>query len=254
MTEFVSASLENHVLSLCFNRPERKNAITLAMYTTLADALNKAATDPAVRVVMLTGAGGNFTSGNDLGDFLAAGPLDERHPVVQFLRALLDFPKPVVAAVNGVAIGIGTTLLLQCDLVYADASAKFQMPFVNLGLVPEFASSFLVPRLAGQVAAAELLLLGDSFDAHKAQALGFINGVHTDLLAHARAQAERLAAQPPAAVRKAKALLRAPVRQTLETVMQNEFGLFAALLAGDEFKEAATAFFEKRKPDFSRFD
>lgn len=255
MTEFISSSLDNRVLNLCFNRPERKNAITLAMYSALSERLNQAADNPEVRVVLLSGTGGNFTSGNDLGDFLSAGPLDESHPVVHFLKALLAFPKPVVAAVNGVAIGIGTTLLLQCDLVYADASAKFQMPFVNLGLVPEFASSLLVPRLAGQVAAAELLLLGESFDAPKAQALGFINGVEADVLARARAraQADRLAAQPPAAVRKTKALLRAPVREAIETVMKNEFGLFAELLAGGEFKEAATAFFEKRKPDFSRF-
>ncbi|AFU98463.1 enoyl-CoA hydratase-related protein [Simiduia agarivorans] len=254
MTEHITSNLSDRVLHLQFNRPERKNAITLAMYSALAAALNDAAANPDVRVALISGVDGNFTSGNDLSDFLSAGPLDESHPVVHFLMALLKFPKPVVAAVDGVAIGIGTTLLLQCDLVYADNTARFQMPFVNLGLVPEYASSFLVPRLAGQAAAAELLLLGEMFNAEKAAQLGFVNAVEANVHAHARAQALRLAAQPPAAVRKTKALLRAPVLDTVEQVMKNEFGLFAELLAGGEFKEAATAFFEKRKPDFSSFN
>ncbi|MBB3167686.1 enoyl-CoA hydratase [Simiduia aestuariiviva] len=253
MSEHIVIGREQRILHLQFNRPERKNAITRAMYSQLAQALNDAAQDPEVRVALITGTEDCFTSGNDLQDFLAGGELNADNPVVQFLMALMTFPKPVVAAVSGAAVGIGTTLLLQCDLAYADDSAKFQMPFVNLGLVPEFASSLLVPRLVGQVRAAELLLLGESFGAQQAAAMGFINGVEAHPLQKARAQAERLAAQPPAAVRATKALLRAPLMAESQAVMQAEFKGFGEGLAGAEFKEAATAFFEKRKPDFSSF-
>lgn len=254
MTEYIKISRAQRVLHLQFNRPERKNAITLDMYTQLANALNDAAADSDIRVVLFSGAGNCFTSGNDLQDFLAGGELNESNPVVRFLKALLNFPKPVVAAVSGAAVGIGTTLLLQCDLVYGDASAKFQMPFVNLGLVPEYASSYLVPRLIGQAKAAELLLLGESFNAQTACELGILNGVSEDVLNHARAQALKLAAQPPAAVRATKALLREPTKAQSLAVMMQEFEAFGVGLAGGEFKEAATAFFEKRKPDFSAFD
>ena len=253
MSEHIVIRHEQRILKLQFNRPERKNAITLAMYSQLAEALNAAAQDAQVRVALITGTEGCFTSGNDLQDFLAGGELNAENPVVHFLQALMNFPKPVVAAVSGAAVGIGTTLLLQCDLAYADETAKFQMPFVNLGLVPEFASSFLVPRLVGQVRAAELLLLGDSFGAHQAVEMGFINSIEASPLVKARAQAERLAAQPPGAVRATKALLRQPLLSVSQSVMLNEFKGFGAGLAGPEFKEAATAFFEKRKPDFSEF-
>ncbi|UTA46897.1 enoyl-CoA hydratase [Simiduia sp. 21SJ11W-1] len=253
MSEHLVIERDQRILHLQFNRPERKNAITRAMYAALAESLNQAAGDPEIRVALISGTEGCFTSGNDLQDFLAGGELDADNPVVQFLQALMTFPKPVVAAVSGAAVGIGTTLLLQCDLAYADESAKFQMPFVNLGLVPEFASSLLVPRLVGQVRAAELLLLGERFGAEQAREMGFINAVEANPLARARAQALRLAEQPPAAIRATKALLRAPAMGESQAVMQSEFKGFAEGLAGGEFKEAATAFFEKRKPDFSSF-
>lgn len=253
MDEHIVIHREQRVLTLQFNRPERKNAITRAMYSQLADALNAAAQDSEIRVALITGTEDCFTSGNDLQDFMAGGELNADNPVVQFLMALLHFPKPVVAAVSGAAVGVGTTLLLQCDLAYADTSAKFQMPFVNLGLVPEYASSFFVPRLVGQARAAELLLLGEAFNAEQAAAMGIINGVEADPVAKARAQALRLADQPPAAVRTTKALLRKPLLDKAEAVMRTEFAAFATGLAGPEFKEAATAFFEKRKPDFSSF-
>lgn len=254
MTEHIKHSIANGILHLQFNRPERKNAITLAMYTQLASALDQAATDNGIRVVMFSGAANCFTSGNDLQDFLSGGELDVNNPVMQFIHVLLNFPKPVVAAVSGPAVGIGTTLLLQCDLAYADASAKFQMPFVNLGLVPEFASSVILPRLIGQVRAAELLLLGDSFGAEKALQLGLINGVCEDALDMATRQALRLAEQPPAAIRATKALLRKPMLGESAEAIKVEIEAFTNGLAGPEFKEAATAFFEKRKPDFSRFE
>ncbi|MDN3640461.1 enoyl-CoA hydratase [Simiduia curdlanivorans] len=254
MTEHIKISNANRILHLQFNRPERKNAITRAMYSALAEALNHAAQDKDVRVVLFSGSENCFTAGNDLQDFLAGGELNAENPVAQFMRALFNFPKPVVAAVSGPAVGIGTTLLLQCDLVYADDTAKFQMPFVNLGLVPEYASSLLIPRLMGQAKAAELFLLGESFNAETACGLGIVNEQCDDALTKAMAQAERLVAQPPAAVRATKALMREPLKQQSLAVMDQEFAAFGAGLAGAEFKEAATAFLEKRKPDFSAFN
>ena len=250
----VLSERSGHVLRLTLARPEKKNALTRAMYTALAEALDGAADDAGVRAVVLAGSGGAFTAGNDLFDFMMDPPKDETSPVFRFLRALVHFPKPLVAAVEGVAIGIGTTLLLHCDLAYAAPSARFKMPFVDLGLVPEAASSLLVPRLAGGRRASELLLLGDAFGAETAREIGLVNAVADDPVALATERAEALAAKPPAAVRLSKSLLRAPLRERVDAVIEEEAGLFVSRLQSPEAMEAFTAFMEKRAPDFSSFE
>jgi enoyl-CoA hydratase/carnithine racemase len=243
------------ILTITFNRPEKKNAFTIAMYEACVHAMRKAEADPTVRVILFTGAGAAFTSGNDLFDFMNAPPTGEDSPVLQFLWALLKAKKPLVAAVNGLAIGIGTTMLLHCDLVYAADTAKFTMPFVSLGLVPEGGSSYLIPRLAGHAKASELLLLGESFTAKTAEEIGVVTSTAAgaELMEYARAKCAALAAKAPEAVRQSKELLRAPIRAQLEQVMRDEVVVFGARLGSDEAREAFTAFFEKRKPDFSTF-
>lgn len=247
---------EERVLRIQFNRPERKNALSLAMYATLADILNAATKDRSVRVVVLSGVNESFTSGNDLLDFMNEPEIHDSHPVVRFMVALQNCLKPVVAVVQGHAVGIGTTLLLHCDLVYAAQDARLQLPFVNLGLCPEYASSYLVPRLVGQQKAAELLLLGESFTGSDAEKMGFVNAAlpTQELIAYAEAKIQRLANQPPAAVRRAKSLLKKTQHQGVETALAAEFIGFAEGLNSDECKESVTAFFEKRAPDFSRFE
>ncbi|MFL0802034.1 MAG: enoyl-CoA hydratase/isomerase family protein [Agarilytica sp.] len=253
MGEYIDVSDTGHVVELMINRPERKNALNLEMYQQLADEI-KAAPDRGVRVVLLHGAGDCFTSGNDLADFASGADLtSEDNPISRFIFAMLYCPIPIVVSVHGVAVGIGTTLLMHSDLVYADEEAQLRLPFVNLGLCPEFASSLVLPKLAGHVKAAEWLMLGDFFSANEARDVGLINEVVGSPLTKARAQAERLAKQPPAALRKAKALMKAPGRSALETVIHEEFKGFAEGLQGPEFAEAAAAFFEKRAPDFSSF-
>jgi enoyl-CoA hydratase/carnithine racemase len=239
--------------TLIFNRPAKKNALTVAMYATLAERLDEAAALPGVRAVVLTGAGDAFTSGNDLGDFMAHPSMDADHHVVKFLRALVRFPKPIVAAVNGAAIGIGTTMLLHCDLVLAAASARFQLPFVKLGLSPEGGSSLLLPRLAGFQRAAELLLWGEPFDARAAHGIGLVNDVHpeAELAAQVASRLEKLLELPPQAVIAAKELLRRPMREELERTMIAESVVFGERLGSAEAAEAFTAFFEKRKPRFA---
>ncbi|HSC68194.1 MAG TPA: enoyl-CoA hydratase [Cellvibrio sp.] len=251
----VLAQLDNRVLTLSLNRPERKNALSLAMYAALADLIRAAGDDIQVRVLVLTGTNDFFTSGNDLMDFMNEPQIHEQHPVVRFMNALRDCKKPVVAIVRGHAVGIGTTLLLHCDLVYAADNARLQLPFVNLGLCPEYASSFLVPRVVGQQKAAELFLLGEPFSGTEAASIGLITKAlpGDELLDYANAKIQRLAQQPPAAVRRSKALLRAATKQAVETSLQAEYAGFAEGLASEECKESVTAFFEKRVPDFSRF-
>lgn len=247
---------DERILRIQFNRPERKNALSLAMYATLADVIHAASTDRNVRVVVLCGANECFTSGNDLLDFMNEPEIHDQHPVVRFMVALQNCLKPVVAVVQGHAVGIGTTLLLHCDLVYAAQDARLQLPFVNLGLCPEYASSYLVPRLVGQQKAAELLLLGESFSGKDAEKMGFVNAAlpSNELLAFAETKIQRLANQPPAAVRRAKSLLKKTQHQGVETALAAEFIGFAEGLNSDECKESVTAFFEKRTPDFSRFE
>jgi len=242
-----------HARTLLFNRPAKKNALTVAMYAALAERLDEAATLPNVRVVVLTGAGDAFTAGNDLGDFMAHPSMDGDHHVVKFLKALVRFPKPIVAAVNGVAIGIGTTMLLHCDLVLASNSAQFQLPFVKLGLSPEGGSSLLLPRLAGFQRASELLMWGERFDATTAYRVGLANGVYADaeLAGEVKTRIDKLLELPPEAVIAAKELLRRPLREELERTMIHESVVFGQRLGSAEATEAFTAFFEKRKPRFA---
>ena len=245
----------NGVATIEIARPEKKNALTSAMYLAMADALNAATADNAVRAVLITGQPGIFTSGNDIEDFMQRAPGAGDVPAVVFMKALLACDKPVVAAVTGAAIGIGTTLLLHCDFVYVSDEARLAMPFVSLGLVPEFASSLIVPKLMGHVRAAEKLLLGEPFSGADAVECGIANAVlpAAEVALHARRVAERFNALPPGAVREAKRLMRRPQAQaTLETIAV-ESESFARGLRSPEAKEAFSAFFQKRKPDFSQF-
>jgi enoyl-CoA hydratase/carnithine racemase len=249
----------NGVATIEIARPEKKNALTVAMYQAMTEALVSAKADAAVRAVLITGQPGVFTSGNDIEDFMTRAPgqgsdaMDS--PVFLFMRALLDCDKPVVAAVTGAAIGIGTTMLLHCDFVYVSDEARLAMPFVALGLVPEFASSLVVPQLMGHRRAAEKLLLGDPFTPEQAVDCGIANAVLPagEVLNHARRIAERFNALPPGAVREAKQLMRGPQREVLLKTIAIEGALFATRLRSPEAMEAFQAFFQKRKPDFTQF-
>jgi enoyl-CoA hydratase/carnithine racemase len=245
--------LEGSARVLVFNRPAKKNALTVAMYSVLAEQLADAASQSTVRAVVLTGAGDTFTGGNDIHDFMANPPTSDDSPVLRFLGELVRFPKPILAAVNGPAVGVGTTMLLHCDLVLCADSARFQMPFTKLGLCAEAGSSFLLPRLAGLQKASELLIWGEPFDAAAAERAGIVNQVVTreQLLPAALARVESLHSLPPEAVRATKALLRKPLMDQLEQSMRREAETFRARLASSEALEAFTAFFEKRKPRFS---
>ena len=245
----------NGVATVEIARPEKKNAITQAMYQQMADAINAAAADPSVRAVLISGQPGIFTSGNDIEDFMQRPPGNLESPAFVFMKALIGCDKPVVAAVTGAAIGIGTTMLLHCDFVYVSDEARLAMPFVSLGLVPEFASSLIVPQLMGNARAAEKLLLGDPFTGADAVDCGIANAVlpANEVVNHARRIAERFNALPPGAVRDSKRLMRrARSQSTMETIA-TEAGLFAARLRSPEAQEAFSAFFQKRKPDFSKF-
>ena len=247
---------EGSVMTLRMNRPEKRNALTSAMYSGLADGLDAADADPGVRVVVIAGAGGHFTAGNDLGDFLSAPPRDGSElPVGRFLRTISHFRKPLIAAVEGNAVGVGTTMLLHCDLVYAADTAKLQLAFVNLGLVPEASSSLLLPRLVGNARAAELLMFGDTFGAAEAERFGIVNRVvpAAELAAVVRERAAALAAKPAGALRNVKQLLRYSTTSTVTERMAEESAIFGAALQSAEAREAMTAFMEKRAPDFSQF-
>lgn len=257
MTDAILAHCESSVLTLTFNRLDKKNAITAAMYTGLAAALEAAAMDEAIKVVVLQGAPECFTAGNDLADFKNNPPKVEEGqppaPVFRFLEALRVFPKPLLAAVCGPAVGIGTTLLLHCDLVYAGDNAAFSLPFVNLGLCPEAGASLLLPQLAGYQKAAEKLLLGEAFYAEEALDMGLVNRIlpPSEVNGYAQAQAAKLAAKPVASLRVTKALMKQPQVQ-LQALMQDEIRHFGELLRGPAAKEAISAVMEKRKPDFSK--
>lgn len=242
------------ILRIQLNRPEKKNALTRAMYDAMATALREADTSRDVRVVLLHGAGDVFTAGNDLRDFLDNPPRTTESPVARFMASLAQAAKPVVAAVHGTAVGIGTTMLLHCDLVYATESARFHMPFVDLGLVPEFGSSLLFPSLAGHRRAAEFLLLGKPFDATVAADLGLVNAIVAPdrLMATAMAAAQALADKPPTALRLTKMLMKRGTAAAVTEAAQEESRLFVERLASPEAREAFAAFLEKRKPDFSR--
>ncbi len=251
----IKTAVLNGVYTIEIARPEKKNAITAEMYAQMAQALVAATAEPAVRSVLITGQPGIFTSGNDLEDFMKrAGQLTES-PAFQFMRALIGCDKPVIAAVTGAAIGIGTTLLLHCDFVYVSDEARLAMPFVSLGLVPEFASSLLVPQLMGGRKAAEKLLLGDPFTGEEAVECGIANAVLPagEVANHARRVAERFNALPPGAVRESKQLTRRYNTQQVLDAIDVEGKAFSARLQSPEAKEAFSAFFQKRKPDFSQF-
>ncbi len=254
MTDHIVTSIAEGILQIRINRPEKKNALTLAMYTAMADALAGADGNAQVRAIVLTGSDGCFTSGNDVADFLEYNPAGTESPAIRFLQTLGAATKPVIAGVNGLAVGIGVTMLLHCDLVYAADSATFQLPFVNLGLVPEAASSMLLPRLMGYQRAAELLLLGERFDARTAHELGLVNGVvpANELAAMVQQRAAALAAKPPASLRLTKALMRRDT-ESIPARMAQEGQYFAQQLQSPEAREAMEAFLQRRKPDFSRF-
>lgn len=252
----ILSSKANGVLTIEFNRPDKKNAITAAMYQALADAVSEGERDASVRAILIVGKPEIFTAGNDLEDFRSnSGDLSPDRPVAQFMRALSTMSKPVVAGVAGAAVGIGTTLLLHCDLVYAADNAKFSMPFSQLGLCPEFASSMLLPQLAGYQRAAEKLLLGEAFLAQEAYEIGLVSKVvpAAELRAFVEKQAAKLAALPASSLRATKALMRGKQADAIKAQMADENKYFGEMLGAPEAKEAFAAFFEKRKPDFTKF-
>lgn len=254
MSEHISVTSQDRILTIRMQRPEKKNALTREMYLSMNQALQQADAESSVRVILITGTQDCFTAGNDLVDFANARP-GEASPAILYLQTLAATKKPIVAAVSGFAVGIGTTMLLHCDLVYADSTARFQLPFVNLGLCPEAGSSVILPVLVGQRRAAELLYLGEPFNAEKARALGIVNEVVTEnvVLDAALAKARQLAEKPPSALRTTKMLLKHGAASSIADAMASETQQFAALLQGPEAKEAMGAFLERRKPDFSKF-
>lgn len=248
MTDAILLEREGGLLTLRLNRPDKKNALTRAMYSQLGTALQQADSDPEIKAVLITGSLQCFTAGNDIADFLQEPPSDLDSPVFQFMRSLLECRKPVVAAVAGAAVGIGTTLLLHCDLVYVSADAKLRMPFVNLGLCPEFGSSLILPRLLGQAKAAELLLLGEAFTGEQAAAWGIASQALPSAeaaFAKAREMALRFDQLPPEAVRISKQLMKAPDRELLRRVVEEEGKLFVQRLRSPEALAALTGFIKR---------
>lgn len=245
---------EDGVTTITLNRLPRKNSLTAAMYAALAEALSAAAQDAAVRVVVIQGHETVFSAGNDIGDFMNHPPKTADAPVFRFLGAISSFPKPLVAAVCGPAVGVGTTMLLHCDLVYAGDNAMFSMPFVNLGLCPEAASSYLVPRLMGHARAAETLLLGEPFSAESAMEWGLVNRIVPPAEAHALAQqqARKLAGKPLSSLIETKRLMKKGQDSAVAQRMQEEALSFGRMLTEPAAREAFSAFMDKRKPDFSK--
>jgi enoyl-CoA hydratase/carnithine racemase len=242
------------VMTITFNRLDKKNSITSSMYAAMADAVAQAGADPSVRVVVFQGHESIFSAGNDIGDFLNQPPTTSESPVFRFLRGIATFEKPLLAAVAGPAVGIGTTLLFHCDLVYAGDNAAFSMPFVNLGLCPEAASSLLAPRMFGYHRAAEALLMGEPFFAEAAQEVGLVNRVvpPTEVNGYAQAQARKLAAKPLSSLIATKRLMKGGDQQAVLKKMDEEGQDFGRMLREPAAKEAFGAFMEKRKPDFSK--
>lgn len=255
MTDLIQTSEADHVLKVVINRPDKKNALTHEMYEALVAAFERLDAEDDLRVLYITGTEDCFTAGNDMGDFLQNPPKDSNSPVSQFLGHLLNARKPIVVAANGAAVGVGTTMLLHCDLVYLGESAKLQMPFVSLGLCPEAGSSFLLPEVIGHQRASQLLMLSDTFGAEQAMQWGLANQVFADSDYQAKAyeKACQLAAQPPESVRLTKAFLKQPKRDMVARAMGEEGSTFIQRLGSDEAREAMTAFVEKRQPDFSKF-
>ncbi len=244
--ELILRETDGPILTLTFNRPEKQNALTRDMYQSLANAINDAQGDFGIRAVILTSSSANFTAGNDLFDFLNAPPLEPGSPVMNFLEAIHNFSKPLLAAITGNAIGIGTTMLFHCDLVVADNSAKFSMPFVNLGLVPEAGSSLLFPRLVGHQIASKVFLTGESFNATEAKDFGLIAEISDKPQEAILDYAKQIATQPPNAVIQTKALLKSELHEKVSAVMKAEGELFQMALQSDEAREAFMNFMSKR--------
>lgn len=254
MSEHLLIDRSEAVLTLSMHRPDKKNALTRDMYSAMAEAINAAQSDDSLRAVIIQGDETCFTSGNDVADFIDVPPSGPNSPVYEFLKAICHAAKPLIAAVNGPAVGVGTTMLLHCDLVYVAEDAKLRMPFVNLGLCPEAGSSFLLPRLLGHLRAAELLLLGETISGQRAAEIGLANhALPKGAAVHqaARAAALRIAELPPNSIRLSKELLKQGLNLTTEEVMDREGEYFAQLLEGPEAKEALSAFMQKRKPVFA---
>jgi enoyl-CoA hydratase/carnithine racemase len=254
MSNDILVNAERGVMTLTFNRLERKNSITSQMYQAMGDAVAQAASDSGVRVMVFQGHESVFSAGNDLGDFLHRPPSGRDSPALRFLRGLIAFPKPLIAAVCGPAVGIGTTMLFHCDLVYAGDNAAFSMPFVNLGLCPEAASSLLVPQMFGYHRAAEALLLGEPFMAEAALEVGLVNRVLPPVETNAYAQkiAQKLAAKPMTSLVESKRLMKKGQQQLVLQQLDDEADSFGRMLLEPAAKEAFGAFMEKRHPDFSK--
>ena len=242
----ILATQEERVLALSFNRPEKMNALTRSMYSDLATALNDAAGDFGIRAVVLTTEGEHFTAGNDIMDFMNNPPTSDDSEVAKFLAALLNFPKPLLAAVKGNAVGVGTTMLLHCDVVIAGPTANFSMPFASLGLVPEAGSSYLFPQLVGYQRAARIFMTGESFDADSAIEMGLAAAKADDPLAHVMKIAQHIADQPPQAIINTKALLKAKNHDAVAAIMKAEFEIFSMALQSDEAMEAFMKFMSKK--------
>jgi len=255
MTEHVLTDLDGGVLTLCMNRAEKKNALTSEMYSVIADAFERAQTDRDVKVILITGTDGVFTAGNDLGDFLNNPPQGPDAPVYRFIANMVTTDVPVVAAVDGVAVGIGTTMLLHFEQVFATERSRFSLPFINLALVPEAGSSMQLVEACGYQKAAELLMLGEPFTGGQARDYGIVAQIcePQDLMEQALATAHKLAAKPKDALRATKRLIRR-AKESLGERIQAETKLFSQGLASPAAKEAFSAFFEKRAPDFRQFD
>lgn len=257
MSNLVSVETSEGVRTIRWNRPEKKNALLREMYTAAAEAIETGETDKSVRVFVLGGQPGLFTAGNDLVDFMEAPPhigSGDMPPVERFMRALMTAKKPMIAEVDGLAIGIGTTLLMHCDLAYASENAAFKTPFADLALAPEFASSLLFPARLGRAAASDLLMLGTVWDSARAREAGLVTDIFPSatLVQDVRKKALALAAKSPGALRRAKELMM-EAEEPISDRMTREGAIFAEMLQSPEFTEAVTAFMERRAPDFSKF-
>lgn len=253
--EEIISTREDGVLKLRLNRASKKNSLTQAMYTRLATLVSEASAQSDIRVLVLSGSEDSFSAGNDMADFLNRKDMGGDAPVIQFMNALAACPKPVIASVNGLAVGVGVTMLLHCDLIYAAEGAKFQLPFVNLGIVPEFASSYLLPRIMGHAKAMELTMFGEPFSAEHARECGLVNEVLSGdkLEARVAERAAKLAAAPPNALRTTKRLMKRWTDKAVSEAIPLEAFHFVPMLKLPEAQEAIGAFLEKRKPDFSNF-
>ena len=248
MTDDVQMSVADGVMRITMNRPAKKNALTGPMYDAMTAALERADSSDDIRAVMLEGSGGSFTAGNDLADFLASATRGDEPRATYFIRKIALLETPIVAAVDGVAVGVGTTLLFHCDLVYATEAAKFRMPFLDLGLVPEAASSILAPQRFGMAKASEYILLAEPFGPREAEKLGLVNAVvEPGLLGEtAMTAARKLAAKPPAALRAARRLMRGD-RKDIAAAIDREMVAFGEALRSEDAKAAFTAFLNKAK-------